>query len=675
MKNTIIISLLAGIIQFSCQSEKTIKDMALNPEDLDTTVSPAVDFYQYANGGWMKHHPLPADKGRYGTFDELQEQNNKRIQELILDLSNHTQPKGSVSRKVSDFYASGMDTTGIEKLGITPLQKEIGRIQGLSSGKDVMEETAHLQQMGIPVLFSFYGNLDPKNSTMVIAHLGQGGLGMTDRDYYVKNDPRSTNMRKAYLDYIKKTFILLGDNKKDAVVKAGKIMELETKLAKASMTRLERRDPLKTYHKMSYLELQKETPAIPWKLYFKDIRLPEPGDLNITQPDFLSEINSLITSVPADTWKAYLTWHLINSLAPYLNEDFVQAHFDFYGKVVQGTEVMEPRWKRVVHATNNAMGEALGQMYVKKYFPQEDKERMVVLVGNLKKAFAERIKKADWMSKKTRENALEKLKAMNLKIGYPDKWRDYSGLTIKKDSYVLNVLRANVFNFDYMKNKIGKKRDPAEWLMTPQTVNAYNSPTRNEICFPAGILQPPFFYPGADDAVNYGAIGVVIGHEMTHGFDDKGRLYDKDGNLNNWWTEEDAKNFKKRAEVLVKQFDSFIVLDTIHANGKLTLGENIADLGGLNISHDAFRKATEGKKLPLISGFTPDQRFYLAYAHVWAQNIRNKEILRRTQEDVHSLGRFRVNGPLRNLEPFLKAFHVKPGDPMYLPPEERAKIW
>ncbi len=668
--------LLPAFFFFSCQQEhKTSKDMALNLENLDTTVSPTINFYQYANGGWMKYHPLPSDKSRYGTFDELQEENNKRLQDLILDISSHSQEKGSVSRKINDFYDSGMDTATIEETGLKPLQEEINNINHISGPQDVIKEIARLQASGIHVLFNFYGNLDPKNSKIVIAHLGQGGLGMTDRDYYINKDARSKEMRQAYLSYIAKMFVLMGDNNKTASGNARKIMNLETGLAQASMTRLERRDPLKTYHKMNYTELQKNSPAMEWPLFFKGINLPAPGEINVTQPGFFKETDQLLTTTSSDTWKAYLTWHLINSLAPYLGKDFVNTHFDFYGKVVQGTKEMEPRWKRVIYATNNAMGEALGKMFVKKYFPPKDKDRMTTLVGNLKKAFANRIKKVEWMSEQTKKNAIEKLAAMNLKIGYPDQWRDYSKLVIKKGVYVSNVMRASTFNFNYMKSKIGKPRDPNEWLMTPQTVNAYNSPTRNEICFPAGILQPPFFYPKADDAVNYGAIGVVIGHEMTHGFDDKGRLYDKDGNLNNWWTDEDAKKFRERTNVLVKQFDSFVVRDTIHANGKLTLGENLADLGGLNISYDAFKTAIKGKKIAPINGFTPDQRFYLAYAHVWAQNIRGKEILRRTQEDVHSLGKFRVNGPVRNLEPFLKAFNIKPGDPMYLPPEKRAIIW
>jgi len=669
------IFLLAGSLLSCRQGNKTSENMALNPKDMDTTVTPANNFYLYANGGWIKNHPLPPDKGRYGTFDELQEENNKKVRKLILNLSSQQQESGSIALKISNFYASGMDTIDIEKRRLTPLSEELARINKLTNNYEVMEEIAHLHRIGINALFNFYGNLDPKNSRMVIAHLGQGGLGMSDRDYYLNKDSRSKEIREAYLSYIQKVFILLGDDKKMAGNKANRIMELETNLAKASMTRLESRDPLKTYNQMGYAELQKFTPGIEWPLFFKDIDLSVPGDINITQPDFFREVDILVRDIPPASWKTYLTWHLINNMAPYLSKPFVDAHFGFYGKIVRGTQVNEPRWKRVVYATNNAMGEALGQMFVRKYFPPEAKKRMVTLVDNLKKAFANRISNVDWMSEQTKKNALEKLDAMNLKIGYPDKWRDYSGLEIKKDAYVLNVLRANAFNFDYMKNKIGKPRDPTEWLMTPQTVNAYNSPTRNEICFPAGILQSPFFYPDADDAVNYGAIGVVIGHEMTHGFDDKGRLYDKDGNLNNWWTEEDARNFKEHADVLVKQFDAFVVLDTIHANGKLTLGENIADFGGLNISYDAFKAATVGKDLPLINGLTPDQRFYLAYAHVWAQNIRDKEILRLTKEDVHSLGRFRVNGPLQNLEPFMKAFNIKPGDPMYLPEGKRARIW
>lgn len=660
----------------ACQPKNyQMSEPAINPADLDTTVYPGDDFYTYANGGWMKNHPLPADKSRYGSFDILQEENHKKIRALVEELSNKDQEEGTVAWKIGTFYSLGMDTNRIEEQGLEPVRPILDEITALEDLKGVEKQIARFHSEGMDMLFNFYGTTDRKNSGMVIAHLGQGGLGLSDRDYYVRDDDRSREIRKAYTAYMKKMFTLAGDDEATAEKKSAAIMALETELAKASMTRLERRDPYKTYNKMSLDGVRELAPEMAWNLFFDEIGLPEPGDINVTQPEFFRTVNRLLKEVPVETWKAYLQWHVLDGAAPYLSKEFVQTHFDFWGRVIQGTEQMEPRWKRVLYATNGAMGEALGQMYVQKYFPPEAKKRVLDLVNNLKASLGDHIRNLDWMSDETKQNALEKLDAMRVKIGYPDKWRDYTPLSIEKDAYVLNILRAGKFNFEYNRDKIGKPKDPDEWGMTPQTVNAYYSPTNNDINFPAGILQPPFFFKDADDAVNYGAIGVVIGHEMTHGFDDQGRQFDKDGNLKDWWTEEDAQKFKKRADVLVKQFDAFVVLDTVHANGALTLGENIADLGGINISFDAFKKATENKPAEPIDGFTPEQRFFLAYAHVWAQNIRDKEILRRTQEDVHALGRFRVNGPLPNVQAFIDAFGIKPGDPMYLPEDERAIIW
>lgn len=649
--------------------------MAIDPLNMDLAVKPGTDFYQYANGGWMKRNPIPADKGRYGTFDELQESNNKIIRKLILDLSASEHQDDLIAQKIGDFYASGMDTVKIEQQRLSPLLEYFDQINSIQSKDEIEKAITTMHAYGIQPLFILFGGVDAKNSGMFIPQIYQGGMGMSDRDYYLNDDSRSKEIRTAYRLHLKKMFELLGDEPDVAGKNANTVMEMEIRLAKASNTRLENRDPEKTYNKVNLKSLLKLVPEFNWQAYFDGIGLSNPGDLNIYQPAFLKEVNKMLATIPVEDWKTYLRWNLINATANYLNDDFVKEDFNFYGKVVRGMEVNEPRWKRVINATNNALGEAVGQMFVKEYFPPEAKERMIQLVENLEVSLGNRINKLDWMSDVTKENALEKLAAIQVKIGYPDKWRSYTDLKIENNAFVLNVLAANKFNFEYMRNKMNKPVDPNDWGMTPQTVNAYYSPTRNEIVFPAGILQPPFFYKDADDAVNYGAIGVVIGHEMTHGFDDQGRQYDKDGNLKDWWTEEDAKKFKERTEVLVKQFDSFIVLDTIHANGKLTLGENIADLGGLNVSYDAFKSANKDKDLPDIDGFTPDQRFYLAYAHLWAQNVRDKEIMRRTKEDPHSLGKFRVNGPLPNLITFQAAFNIKPGDPMFLPIEKQAKIW
>jgi len=510
---------------------------------------------------------------------------------------------------------------------------------------------------------------------MVIAQLAQGGLGMPDRDYYIDNDERSENLRSKYIEHLKSNFMLMGNDDETSATVAKTIMDIETKLAKFSMTRLERRDPFKTYNKHSISKLQELSPKINWKEYFSNIGLSNINSLNVNQPVFFENLSSVLTDFSIDDWKNYLKWNLIRKTANYLSNEFIDSYFNFYGKTMSGSLENRPRWKRVLGTTNSALSEAIGKLYVAKYFPPKAKERMKNLVANLKSAYAIRIDQLPWMSSETKQKAQEKLETINVKVGYPDKWRDYSALEVKEDAYVLNVLRANNFDFEYMIGKIDKAVDKLEWHMPPQMVNAYYDPSMNEIVFPAAILQAPFFYMDADDAVNYGAIGVVIGHEMTHGFDDQGKNYDKNGNLNEWWTIEDSEKFKQRTKMLVNQFNSFIVIDTIHADGKLTIGENIADLGGLCISHTALQIALKENPQEKINGFTAEQRFYLAYAHVWAQNIRDKEILRRTKEDVHSLGNLRVNGPLPNLIEFYNAFDVKEGDKMWLPENKRVKIW
>ncbi len=658
----------------SCvEPKRTASVPAIDPANLDKTVVPGNDFDTYANGGWKKLNPLPADRGRYGSFDKLAEVAEKQVNDLVKTTAAAKNEKGSVPDKIATLFNSGMDTTKIEKQGleyITPYLKEIDEI---STPDGVQKAIIRFHQYGFSPLFGIYGSADARNSTMVIAQLTQSGMGMPDRDYYVNDDPRSVDLRAKYISYMTTMFKLLSNDEATSAANAQKVMTLETQLAKASMTRLEQRDPNKTYNKVTTAELVKLSPVFNWNRYFTEMGLGDPGSVNLNQPIFVKEISNMLTAIPVEDWKIYLKWNLINETASYLSSNFVQASFDFYGKAMTGTEVMRPRWKRVLGVTSGALSEALGQLYVNAYFPQAAKERMVKLVENLRVSLGERIQNLEWMSPETKQKGIEKLHTINVKIGYPDKWRDYSGLAIKDDAYVLNVLRANKFETEFYLAKINKPVDKLEWGMSPQTVNAYYSPDKNEIVFPAAILQPPFFFKDGDDAVNYGAIGVVIGHEMSHGFDDQGRKFDKEGNLTDWWTPEDSKRFDERTKVLVDQYNKFVVLDTIHANGQLCLGENIADLGGLNISHQAFLKANTQKEP--IDGFTPEQRFFLAYAHVWGQNTRDKEILRRTKEDVHSLGRFRVLGPLQNLPEFYAAFDVKPGQSMYLEPEKRAKIW
>jgi len=653
--------------------QKPQSQPAISLADMDTTVNPGVDFDAYANNGWKKLNPLPADRARFGSFDKLAELADKQLKELVKEVSASKNEKGSVADKTATFYNLGMDTVKIGQQGIKPLAPYFNEIDQLKTMDDVEIEIAKFHSYGFSPLFGFGGSADAKNSSMVIAQLYQAGIGMPDRDYYVKDDERSKDLRAKYAIYVEKMFKLLGDDGATAAKNMQTIVTIETRLAKASMTRLERRDPDKTYNKKTTKELVELSPSFNWNRYFVSQGVGDPGEINLNQPQFISEVSAIIKDVPVEDWKVYLRWNLINGMSSYLSEDFVNANFDFYEKAMKGTEQMRPRWKRVLGVTSDALSEAIGQLYVAKYFPAEAKERMLKLVETLRVSLGERIKNLDWMGADTKAKALEKLNAINVKIGYPDKWRDYSGLEISDDSYVENVIRSNKFDNAFEYSKINKPVDKKQWFMSPQTVNAYYAPDMNEIVFPAAILQPPFFFLKGDDAVNYGAIGVVIGHEMSHGFDDEGRKFDKVGNLTDWWTPEDSKLFDERTKVLADQFSSFVVIDSVHADGKLSLGENIADFGGLNISYHAFKMAN--KETQKIDGFTPDQRFYLAYAHVWAQNIRDKEILRRTKEDVHALGKYRVLGPLKNIPEFYAAFDIKPGQPMYLDEANRAKIW
>ena len=650
--------------------EKTAPAISL--ADLNTTVDPGVDFNEYANGGWKKLNPLPADRARFGSFDKLAELAEKQLNELVKETASKKNEKGSIADKTATLFNLGMDSVKLEKQGFTPLAPYFTEIANIKTMEDVELEIGKFHNYGFSALFGFYGSADAKNSSKVIAQLSQGGIGMPDRDYYVNDDARSKELRAKYEVYIAKILNLLGDDEATVKKSVQTIMSLETRLAKASMTRLEQRDPHKTYNKMITKELSALSPLFNWNRYFVSQGVGDPGEINIGQPLFIKEISAVIKEVPVEDWKVYLRWNLINQSASYLSGNFVNTKFDFYGKVMSGVEKMRPRWKRVLGVTSGAMSEAIGQLYVAKYFPAEAKQRMIKLVENLRISLGERIKNLEWMGADTKIKALEKLQAVNVKIGYPDKWRDYSGLGINDDSYVQNVIRSNQFETAFNYAKINKPVDKSQWYMSPQTVNAYYSPDMNEIVFPASILQPPFFFLNGDDAVNYGAIGVVIGHELSHGFDDQGRKYDKVGNLTDWWTAEDSKRFDERTKVLADQFNSYVVIDSLHADGKLSLGENIADLGGLNISYQAFKMAN--KETNKIDGFTPDQRFYLAYSHVWAQNIRDKEIIRRTKEDPHSLGNLRVLGPLKNIPEFYAAFNIKPGQPMYLEEAKRVKI-
>ncbi|MBI3364756.1 MAG: M13 family metallopeptidase [Ignavibacteriae bacterium] len=647
----------------------------IDTQNFDTSIKPSSDFYQFANGGWMTRNPIPGDQSRWGSFNEVQERNFKILHEILDEAAAKTDaPRGSVAQKVGDFYFSSMDTVAIEKAGAKPLDAEFERIAAVSSTDDLQALIAHLHSIGVGVPFRVSAEPDAKKSTDVIAQLYQAGLGLPDRDYYTKTDDQSKQLRDQYVAHVAKMLELLGDDASSASASAASILEFETRLATASMTRVDRRDPDKTYHKMTADELGALTPNLTWPTYFANIGIPNAGPVNVGMPDFFKEVNAMLAAVPLKDWKTYLRWHLIHDAADLLSSSFVNENFNFFGKTLNGVKELKPRWKRCLQTVDGNIGEALGQLYVEKAFTPQAKAKALQLVENLRKALGERIQKLDWMSDATKQQALHKLNAFAVKIGYPDKWRDYSTLDIDRGSYVLNAMRASIFEFKRNMAQIGKPVDKTEWGMTPPTVNAYYNPSFNEIVFPAGILQPPFFDEHADDAVNYGGIGAVIGHEMTHGFDDQGRKFDADGNLKEWWTPEDAQKYLSHATQIENQYSDYVALDTLHVNGKLTLGENIADLGGVTIAYVALQKALEANGRPdKIDGFNPDQRFFLSWAQIWRQNARPENLKVRLITDPHSPGRFRCIGVISNLQEFQKAFGIPDSSPMTR--KEKVQIW
>ena len=680
--NLLLFSSVVALIT-ACSNESTnnseVNNMtvkSINPANLDTTVAPGSDFYMYANGNWLKNNPIKEEYSVFGSFHKLDEDNTNMLKELFDNAINSKDAKeGTDIKKIADFYSSGLDTLTIEKLKIEPLVPYFNEISAIKNTKDLINKIAKLHTIQVYPVFYIYGNQDDKNSKMVIGQIMQGGIGLPDRDYYLSNDKQSKILRKEYVKYIVNLLSLSGKYKENEVEKiANNIMKIETQLAKASMTRVEMRDPQKLYHKMNLAELQKLSPDFDWGLYFNLIGKPDIKEINVNQPDFIKEIGKMTNSIPINDWKDYLSFHLLNSFAPYLSNDFEKVHFGFYGTILSGKTKMKDRWKRIVEATSGMLGEAVGKIYVEKYFPAESKTRMLELVKNLKATLKEHIQALTWMTPETKVKAVEKLETINLKIGYPDKWRDYSKLIISKQPYVLNVISAENFEFKRKISEIDKPVERTKWDMTPQTVNAYYNPNMNEIVFPAAILQPPFFNKDADDAVNYGGIGVVIGHEMTHGFDDQGCQYDKDGNLINWWSQQDIENFKKQNAPIVDVYNNYVMLDTLHVNGKLTLGENIADFGGVSISLDALKNKLKGDEKN-IDGFTPIQRFYLSFAEIWRQQIRNQELMRRLKEDVHSPARARVNIPVYHSDDFYKAFNVKETDARFVSVDKRIRIW
>ncbi|MBO5916199.1 MAG: M13 family metallopeptidase, partial [Bacteroidales bacterium] len=655
MKKVLTICMIAFALASCNEKMAPVMVDGLQFDYLDESVDPKQDFYQYANGGWMEKNPLPAEYARFGSFDMLAANVQKQLKELVDTLSLQSHEQGSAEQKIADLYRLKMDSLRLNQEGNAPIQPILKTIKALENKAQVIEMMAQLNQEGIWPFFAMYVSADDMNSSMNILHSYQAGIGMSDRDYYLKEDARSKSLRAKYQQFVAKMFVLAGYPEKTAKTAAKEIMQIETALAKAQFNRVELRDPYKNYHKMSLNDLQQLAPEFDWQTYFKALGMPV-NELNVSQDVFMKEMAKVFSNSSMAAIKYYLAWNVISDASSSLSDDFANLSFDFYGKTLSGRQEQSPRWKRAVSTLDNAVGQALGITYVNRYFPAAAKERMVELVANLQVSLGERIDQLAWMSDETKQKAHEKLAAFRVKIGYPDQWKDYSALQIDATKSLYDNLKAVArFNFEEEKAKVGKPVDRDEWLMTPQTVNAYYNPTTNEICFPAGILQPPFFFHEGDDAVNYGAIGVVIGHEMTHGFDDQGSRYDKDGNLSNWWTESDGKQFAERTKVLEEYFNHIEVAPGVMANGAFTLGENIADNGGLQVSYNAFKKTVQGKNNIAVDGVPADQRFFIAYAHVWANNIREQEILRRTAEDPHSLGRWRVNGTLPHVDAFVQA--------------------
>jgi putative endopeptidase len=643
-------------------------------KNLNRECKPCDDFFEFAMGGWMKANPVPPEYSTWGSFTVLLDKNQQNLRQILEKEENTKAASGSNEQKIGDFYASCMDASAVDAAGAKPIEGELARIAAVKDVGTLQAETARLQAQGVGAMFRFASRQDAKDSSEVIAAAGQGGLGLPDRDYYLREDEKSKKLRDAYVTHAEKLFELLGDPGDKAAAQAKTILEIETALAKASMSNVDVRDPNKTYHRMTVAEVQTLAPSFSWSTYFGEVGAPGLKDLNVGQPDFFKALSAQLSSTPVEDWKTYLRWTLVNTTAPGLSEPFVAEDFAFNSKELRGTKEILPRWKRCVTATDRSLGEALGQVYVEKYFSPEAKAHALDMVHNLTAALREDLPTLSWMGSATRTQAITKLQAFGVKIGYPDKWRDYSGLKIERDDYMQNELRAAHFEFQRQLTKIGKPVDKTEWGMTPPTVNAYYRSSMNEIVFPAGILQPPFYDPKADDALNYGGMGAVIGHEITHGFDDQGSKFDAQGNLKDWWSADDLKNFKERATCVSDQFDGYVVDGDLHENGKLVLGESIADLGGLTIAYAAYEKSLEGKpRPPEKDGFTAEQRFFLGWAQIWGANERLEYARLLANTNPHPLPKFRGNGPTSNMGEFAKAFGCKSGDAMVR--EKVCKIW
>jgi len=662
--------------QAAAVSDKAITK-ALDPANMDATIRPGDDFFSFANGSYLANLEIPEDRSSYDAFDILREETAQDVRDLLDKVSKDSSAeKGSIAQKIRDFYNSAMDEATVDTLGITPLEAEFSKIDAMSSKQDLVGVLANFHQFDVTPFFGGTVFEDLMDNTRFRFYFIQSGTALPDVEYYTKDDDRSQEIRVAYLDHVQAMFVLLGNESGEAKQAAETVMTIETRLAENSRSRLQMRNIPALYNKMSTNELAKQAPAFDWKAYLATLSGTDFGDVVVGMPEYFEAMSSVIEDTAVDELKTYLRWQLLDSMAPYLSTPFVNQNQKFYGEFLSGNPKIKPRWERVVNVTNDLLGEPVGQLYVAEHFPQESKDRMLELVENLKITMNSRLEQLDWMSDETKAAALAKLAAMRVKIGYPDKWEDFSKLVIETDAYVSNAIRAKHFAYRKQLDKFGKPVDPDEWPFPPQIVNAGYSPIKNDITFPAGILQPPYFNPDADDAVNYGAIGVVIGHEMTHGFDDQGRRFDKSGNMTDWWTAADEAEFNKRTKLLVDQYSDFSALDGVHVNGELTLGENIADFGGLTIAYQAYKASLEGKPKPAaIDGFTDDQRYFLSYAQLWRGKIRDEALRRQMVEDVHPWGEFRTNGALFNVPQFYDVFDIKEGDQLYRTPEQRPVIW
>ena len=672
-KELLIMSVAIMAAATSCGTKSAGEKVpAIDLASLDPSISAKEDFYQYATGGWQKNHPLKPEYSRYGSFDVLRENNEIRLNELFQGLSSVKAEKGSVQQKISDLYAMGLDSTRLNAEGVNPVKPYLNALESVKDVESYVRAMADIELHGDGGCWGVYAESDMTDNSNTVLYITQSGLALGNRDYYLLAE--NAELREGYLNFLKKIFTLAGDEK--AEQKAKDAFDFQMTIAEPSWSMIQQRDIEARYNPMTPEQLYKEYPALRFDAYLDAMGIPAQSKIILEQPSYFKALNRIVAKTNPRVLRHYLQAQLLSGACGYISDDFTDASFDFFSAQMSGIKEQKPRWKRAMQAPNSILGEAVGEMYVAKYFPEKDKQKMLQIVKNIQKGLSEHVATLDWMSEQTKARAQEKLSSFIVKIGYPDKWKDYSTLEIDaQKSYYQNLREASLWSMRDNLSKLGRPVDKTEWGMTPQTVNAYYNPTTNEICFPAGILQPPFFNPDADDAVNYGAIGVVISHEMTHGFDDQGRLFDKDGNLNNWWTEEDAASFKAKADKLVAQFDAVQIQDGLYANGSATLGENIADQGGLRIAFTAMKNSFAGKEPKPIDGFTAEQRFYLAYAILWGQNITPQECARLTLLDVHSLGRNRVNVSLRNLQDFFDAFDIKEGDKMFRPEEERVVIW